>query len=55
MPDPHAARTPRRFGHILPWLWVVGPAYLVALVIAMLVETRADGGSFVMDFISALN
>lgn len=45
----------RRFGHILPWLWVVGPAYLVAMLIAMLAETRATDGSAVLDFFSSFN
>lgn len=42
MIDQHAQRPPRRIDQLKPWLWVVGPAYLVALAIALLAEPGSD-------------
>lgn len=44
-----------RFRQILPWLWIIGPAYLVALAIALLAEPGTEGGREMFDRIFAAN
>lgn len=45
--------SPRRFGQILPWLWIIGPAYLVALAIALLAEPDSAAVPSVQDLLTA--
>ncbi|MEQ1712644.1 MAG: hypothetical protein ABL908_14760 [Hyphomicrobium sp.] len=42
MIDQQPPRPPRRIEQLKPWLWVVGPAYLVALAIALLAEAETS-------------
>ena len=32
----------RRRSQMLPWIWIIGPAYLVALVIALAAESGSE-------------
>lgn len=51
----HHSPRPRRFERILPWLWIIGPAYLVALAIAFLSESGASGGHGFIGVLLATN
>ncbi len=52
MIERHRVTLQRRVRHLLPWLWIIGPAYLVALAIALLTEADAPGGRGIVDLLS---